>query len=288
MMKVHYRTQELNMHDPLTVAHEIKYPWRAYSRKDRQQEGLTPFDEEWRRTYRNSFITIWHKDPELHGSDDSCGWFTPPFSAETRDIVKSLASEEAREPWFMALSAETNPDPVASEALLFGAFMMVSRCLTNRGVLRKPVSVQDGVRWASEATHNSVDNFRSSLCFKSGYHSNTYDRNAERGVLNSIEEDRFWREEQAKAFFGSIAGWILRARRPWWKHPRWHLWHWRFQVHPLQLLKRWLFERCEACGKGFKYGETPTGEWSGNKVWHQGCSESAKPSATSKGVHHGK
>ena len=259
------------MYDPLTVAFEIKYPWRAYSYKDRTEDGLTKFEQEWRRTYRNSFVTIWHKDPELHGSDNSCGWFTPPFNETTREIVKSLASDEAREPWFMALKAKTNTDPILCERLLFGAFMLISRCLVNRGVIRKPVSVDDATRWAAEATHNSIDNFRSSLCFKSGYHSNWY----REGRPNTVEEDKFWREEQVRSFFGSIAGWILREQRPWWKHPRWHIWHWRLQVHPLQQLWRYLFDRCAGCGKGFAYGETPTDEWSGNRVWHQRCSESA-------------
>jgi hypothetical protein len=50
------------VHDPLTVAFEIKYPWKRYSKF-------------WPKGHRDTFITIWHKDPELRGSDDSCGWF---------------------------------------------------------------------------------------------------------------------------------------------------------------------------------------------------------------------
>ncbi len=252
------------MYDPLTVAFEIRYPWRKYGKKG---------EDEFLKTYRASFITIWHKDPELHGSDDSCGWFTPPFSKETRDICKTLASDEAREPWFMAMNAERNTDGVLCERLLFGAFMLVSRCLVNRGVIRREVSVSKVTRWAAMATHNSIDNFRSSLCFKSGYHSNWYRK--DEGIPNSVEEDKFWREEQARSFFGAIAGWILRERRYWFKKPRWHFWHWRFQIHPLQAVRRWLFDRCDKCGKRFAYGESPCGEWSGNRVWHMTCSESA-------------
>mgnify|MGYP001614703438 CR=1 FL=1 len=264
------------MHDPLAVAFEIKYPWRAYSRKDRRvKEGLTQFEIDWRKSYRNSFIPSWHKDPELHGSDDSCGWFTPPFSQEVKEIVESLAADEAREPWFFKLDAKTNDDPLVMERLLFGAFMLLSRCMVNRGVIRRSVSMDKAARWAAEATHNSVDNFRSSLCFKSGYHSNTYALNIANGALNTIEEDKWWREEQAKSFFSSIAGWILRERRWWFQKPRWHVWHWRFQIYPLQQLRRYLFARCASCGKGFAYGESPYGEWSGNKVRHQACANQA-------------
>jgi hypothetical protein len=258
------------MHDPLTVAFEIKYPWRHYSRAERKK-ATTPFDKEWRRTYRNSFITIWHKDPELHGSDDSCGWFTPRFSQETKDICKTLAGDEAREPWFMARSEKSISDPILCERLLFGAFMLVSRCLVNRGVMRREVTTEEATRWASMATHNSIDNFRNSLSFLSGYHSNWY----KDGIPNTEEQDKFWREEQARSFFGAIAGWILRDRRHWFQKPRWHVWHWRFQIHPLQKIRRLLFDRCEMCGKRFAYGETPCGSWSGDKVWHMGCAQSA-------------
>lgn len=54
------------MHDPMTVAFEIRYPWRAYPKAQRKTE--------FERTYRRAFIVIWHVDPERDGSDDSCDW----------------------------------------------------------------------------------------------------------------------------------------------------------------------------------------------------------------------
>ena len=55
------------------------------------------------------------------------------------------------------------------------------------------------------------------------------------------------------------------SRTHWWQlHPRWHVHHWRIQVHPLQDLKRWLFSRCAGCGKRFAYGYSPcTTQWHG-------------------------
>ncbi len=56
------------------------------------------------------------------------------------------------------------------------------------------------------------------------------------------------------------AAWLYKPGRPW----RWHVWHWRFQIHPLQNFKRWAFSRCEKCGKRFGWGESPvSGQWSG-------------------------
>jgi hypothetical protein len=255
----------------MTVAFEIKYPWRKNPRRPKT-DGESDFSHEFDQGYRETFVTIWHVDPELRGSDDSCGWFTPPFSKDTRDICKSLAQVEAREPWFMALDERSISDAILCERLLFGAFMLVSQCLVNRGILRCGVSVAQATRWAAMGTHNSIENFRSSLCFKSGWHSNWH-RSSE---PNTVEEDKFWREEQARSFFGAIAGWILRDRRMWFQKPRWHVWHWQFQIHPLQHLRRRLFDRCDKCGGHFAYGESLCGEWSGKKVWHMSCDQSAK------------
>lgn len=47
-------------------------------------------------------------------------------------------------------------------------------------------------------------------------------------------------------------------------HPRWHVWHWRITIVPLQNFKRWAFTRCTKCGGRFKYGESGVGTWDGD------------------------
>lgn len=239
------------MHDPNTVAFEIKYPWFHTL-----QMGKT------RYRYWPSFITIWHVDPERCGSDDSCGWFRPPFTEVQREIVKTLASDEARDPWFMSLSAKQNSNPVECESYVRGAFLLVSSCLENRCGWRpwrqrkRSVTLDEATRWAALMTHQS-DNFRSSLAFLSGYHSNWY----RDGEPNTIGEDKYFREQQASGFFGAIMGYILRERRPWYRKPRWHLIHWKMRVIGLGSYK--LVRKCLSCewcnGTGWK-GETPRGD----------------------------
>jgi len=46
------------MHDPLCVAHQIKYPWRA-------RDSVFP-------AYHSDFVTIWHRDPGGYDSGDRC------------------------------------------------------------------------------------------------------------------------------------------------------------------------------------------------------------------------
>jgi len=80
------------------------------------------------------------------------------------------------------------------------------------------------------------------------------------------------REERIERMASVIYGWILRQQRPWYKHPRWHIHHWKFQFHTWQYLKRGLFDRCSICGKGFKFGASVCGDWHGTRIWHDECS----------------
>lgn len=45
------------MHDPLTVAFELPPPFKLLGR------------------FVHPIVTIWHRDPELGGDEDSCDWF---------------------------------------------------------------------------------------------------------------------------------------------------------------------------------------------------------------------
>jgi hypothetical protein len=76
------------MHDPSSVAFEIRYPWRAYSRAHREAHPKSEFTQ----TYRRSFITIWHEDPETDGSDDSCDWFGSrrPLNPRERALYEAM------------------------------------------------------------------------------------------------------------------------------------------------------------------------------------------------------
>lgn len=63
-----------------------------------------------------------------------------------------------------------------------------------------------------------------------------------------------------------------RKRRDIWRIPwRFHFWHYRLQVHGLQIMYRWLFSRCAICGKRFAWKEEVVGNWEGNRIWHCEC-----------------
>lgn len=157
------------MHDPNTVAFDISFPlfWK------RTRTGLKP---------RISLVTIWHRDPEKDGDENSCDWHGSRFPEH----------------------------------------------------------------WLEEL--------------------NQLDESAQRAV-------RFiW--------------WMFHDKlrpRPWWRHPKWHIHHWRIQLHLVQRFKRWMWSRCQKCGRGFSWhdaGGRVVGTWgntgptwfrNGEKIWHMRC-----------------
>jgi hypothetical protein len=222
------------MHDPNIVAFEIKSPLRSRP------------SELWPKGCRNSLLTIWHKDPERKGDDDSCGWGYPNLTDSQLKTLKNLAWSEAHDPWFQQHGARRIgvEDLAWADPLMRGAVQLVARALGVRA------SWGEICAWASRFVNNPMDNFRGGLCHLPGYHTNFPDD----------RED--WRQDTALGLYVGIAHHILRDRRPWWRHPRWHVHHWRFQLHPLQHFLRWAFTRCKVCGGRFKWGETGVGTWS--------------------------
>lgn len=186
------------MHDPMTVAFEIRYPWLKWGKLGR---------DEWHRTYREPFITIWHVDPEHGGSDDSCDWHgsNRPLNAREkalRQAVEDLLHRLGNAPYY--------PDPH-----LYGT---------------APHSDEEG---------------------------------ADTGPVGALRLAMYeWRKRS-------------RFRLP----VRWHIWHWRLQIHPVQHFKRWAFSRCCKCGGRFRWGTAPcSNSWHGDGPrWFRG----------ERGVYHG-
>ena len=74
----------------------------------------------------------------------------------------------------------------------------------------------------------------------------------------------------------AMYAWRRRGRRI---HPRWHVHHWRIQVHPWQHARRWLFDRCSGCGSRFSWGYAPNSlQWGGGgPLYHRECTPLPMP-----------
>lgn len=262
------------MHDPNILAFEIKYPWyrhKPWPKKYRDMEGwdkkhawkdrMTDTeklgrDSFWTDGYRETFISIWHLDPEKNGSDDSCGWSYVKLTRKQRNRLHNAAWSEARTPHFLRCMNKTwDGTMVEAESLQRGIYVLVCR------VLRIQMSWDQISRLASESTHiRDCIKAGSGFCFLPGYHSNNSKDN---------ESDR---EQYFEGILCSAARLLLTELRPWWKHPKWHFWHWKFQCHPLASFKRWAFSRCCKCHKRFTWGYSPvTNNWdSKGPRWFRG------------------
>jgi len=174
--------------------------------------------------FRRDFITIWHHDPEINGDDDSCGWSYPRISRDRIKQIEGLAEEEYD---FAIGELGYRMSPFE---LIYWAW----QTLGWRYHKQETLSHKELVRIIDLAS-NPVDNLRY-LC---------------EGALTDAGEF----ERLLLCVYRSY----LKLHRPWWKHPRFHVHHWKIQIHPLQQMRRFLFDRCEVCGQRFPWGYSPIG-----------------------------
>jgi hypothetical protein len=191
--------------------------------------------------YHTPFITIWHNDPETDGTDDSCGYSYPKVSKTLKEQVKKEAEFECRE-YGLFPNYKSKQDPLS---IVLAVFQIIVWRLFKNDI--KPKHLVEMIKVGT----NPVDNLRH--C--------------------AVTENK---EDVERLFFLCLRSY-LRIIRPWYNHPKWHIYHWSLQIHPLQKIKRYLFERCCVCGKGYKWGEQVMGCWDSNKKFHSGCDNSIKP-----------
>jgi hypothetical protein len=221
------------MYDPMTVAFEI------YLGSKKKKNGH----------YRDSFITIWHVDPESDGSDDSCGWTFPKVTKEERMFLHKVAEDQFPEMFArkIALKEEKSYAYLCYNQDIYGCIYWMWRHF-NRTISKAVWQYGDylsnrELQYVYQLAYNPVDNFQ--------HHK-----------LNTVEE--------FEEFLFLVYRCWKAYKRKWYRHPRYHFWHWKIQFHPFKRLKRRYWDKCCICGKrGFK--SSAIGDWSGTKRWHQEC-----------------
>lgn len=234
------------MHDPQTVAFEIRRPWAK-----KPQTG--------KFKYYPSIITIWHVDPETDGSDDSCGWH---YKLTQKDIA-----------WCEKTAVREHKITFGYEDLALGhasslEIVWAVWCLVRHGLLKK----HKGYIYAP-LPHREMQEIMALV-------ANPADN------ISRIAQQAKTSVESFQRLLMCVARNQSRYFRPWYRHPRWHIHHWRIQIHFNQDLKRWLFSRCKGCGKRFTWGYAPVStQWHGDgpqwfkgerTVYHHGCAPCGK------------
>lgn len=177
------------MHDPLTVA----FQFGRYGQ----------------------LLRVWHRDPECDGTDDSCGWFVRARHCD-QDIRDKIRRDFAFE-WehgvpFGWFDANGNPN--------FSVIGIVTQ------MFQRAAHTAFGYNWRK--TRRFMRKHIADIIF---FAENNTD-SLFSGVTRFYElkwNERERRDERIREMADCIYSWIVRETRPWWRHPRWHIWHWRLQ-----------------------------------------------------------
>lgn len=214
------------------------------------------------------WITLWHVDPCTDGSDDSCGWFARAKHGDQEMLERIIKRVEFD--WdrvYVSNPKDCDDCDCPRGVHVFG-------CHT----LKPPVTYFCGYFKPTGEPHFPVQAIVLNLFFDAAHemfgrekafkYINSHMAEIMMFAINptdSLHDNitmKFGpprdREERIRGLVSSVYSYILRDTRPWWKHPKWHVHHWKIQVRVWGRFCRWMWSKCCKCGKGFKFGESPT------------------------------
>lgn len=204
-------------------------------------------------------ITVWHVDPETDGTDDSCGWFLRPRhlnQEKLERIVRKFEFDWDRqfEKYDVGLFRKDGQPRFSVPGVVLNLFYKAA------GI----VFESDGRTNWKKARRYIRKHLLEILLFSENTTDSLFESCTRMFEIGCDEEyTKEKRDERLCSFARIIYAYIARDIRSWYKHPRWHIHHWRVQITAIQRLKRWLFSRCARCGKRFRWGESPT-----SNSWH--------------------
>lgn len=206
-------------------------------------------------------LTVWHQDPETDGTDDSCGWFMRERHVDRAKLER--VAQEFEHQWSgNSLSKWFNSRGVLNyspQAVTLSMFLIASNIHFGHWSPKSKAFLRDRLFEILHFSENNMDSLYTFLAQPYGI---------------DPQDTAKTRSRRAAEI---VYSWICRAARPWWKHPRWHFWHWKIQLHPWNAIRRRYWEKCAVCGRrGFK--ESPMGSWDGDRIWHQVCDASLRVS----------
>lgn len=165
-------------------------------------------------------VTLWHKDPEHHGDDDSCGWFLRSYhgdKATFEKVVREFAFNFKHNYWFTA-----DGSPVFSTAGIVISMYKLTLWETMKHKNRAKYDrfmrkhIVDILHFAE----NPTDSLHTAITSEMHYRMVEHDR-------SQVES----REDRIRHLASVVYGDVIRKLRPWYRHPRWHIHHWRVSIN---------------------------------------------------------
>lgn len=195
-------------------------------------------------------VDIWHIDPEKRGTgnrtDDSCGWFdrTP---GQYTDAVRYLLADSGTmfeiERALQTRARVTHPGDFTYPRMPLSESLALCLMVASELELRRWWNGQSGNHGA-----------HASAWLKMFTRERIVAPIAARLALNPT--DNLSSVEDSESVVRLIAAALNRQFRPWWKHPRWHVHHWRINFNLARNIRR-MVEPCATCGKALGFGYSP-------------------------------
>lgn len=192
------------MHDPWSVAFEIKSPFKN------------------KHGYRNSLITIWHVDPESDGTDDSCGRFIRNRHANQNilgEIKKEFDFNFKHNYWFNKEGKQIF-STTGTVLLMYRTAAWIHFKRNKKKVDKFFRKNLHDIMFFSE---NPIDCIGDMIVDKWGYEK------SERGF-----------EERFGCLAGIVYTDILRKERKWYNDPKWHIYHWKIRLNFLRYFLKYI------------------------------------------------
>lgn len=197
--------------------------------------------------FRLGPFTLWHHDPCNRGSDDSCGWFPRAHhgdEAVLKKIVGDFAFDWDRvykpsredhddedgefvdQTYFRGLF-KPNGDPLLSvQGIVLNLFTVASNHAFKGNRKKSFAYLRSHLFDILLFAENPVDSLRDSIM-----------RTFAKGCGSEYTDAE--RMARIESMASMIYGYILRDTRPWYRHPRWHIHHWRLSCRWVYQFKRW-------------------------------------------------
>jgi len=166
--------------------------------------------------HRDVFITIWHKDPETDGTDDSCGWFMRSRHCD-QEILKKIKSEfdfNFKHNYWFDKNDKQIFSTIGTLVQMYSSAAWI-HFKYNRKKHKKFMRkyLYDIIQFAENPVDCGGDNITNKWNYKD------------------------W-NERFNGLAGMVYSDICRKLRKWYQHPKWHIHHWRLQFNFLRKFKK--------------------------------------------------
>lgn len=225
---------------------------------------------------------LWHIDPGTDGTDDSCGWFKRARHgnpATLEEIRKNFEFD-----WDRTFTPDREDDEKSPEVPPTTYYQGFFRPVPDGRPVLSAHAI--ALNLYSTAAHTVMGRMRAQRFLRRHlFHILIFSENPVDSLLNDItlkfergcnmEHTARRRAERIARMAACIYGDILRRTMPWWRHPRWHLHHWKFQFPWWQQVCRIIWSRCKRCGSRFRWNEavvsnqwdSPGPRWGKPETW---------------------